>query len=147
MIPPPNVTGTLHMGHAFNNTVMDSLIRYHRMCGDNTLYGSRAQTMRALPHKWSLSDSSTRPALPALNWVAKNFLKKSGNGKNESGNTISQQLERLGSSVDWSRERFTMDKGLSQAVREVFVRLYHEGLHLSRQTPSQLGSCLAYRRI
>jgi len=127
MIPPPNVTGTLHMGHAFNNTVMDSLTRYHRMCGDNTLWQPGTDhagiaTQMVVERQLNAAGSSRTE----LGREA--FLDKVWEWKEQSGNTISQQLERLGSSVDWSRERFTMDEGLSKAVREVFVRLHDEGL-------------------
>ena len=127
MIPPPNVTGTLHMGHAFNNTVMDSLTRYHRMCGDNTLWQpgtDHAGIATQMVVERQLNAAGT--SRTELGREA--FLEKVWQWKEQSGNTISQQLERLGSSVDWSRERFTMDEGLSKAVREVFVRLYEEGL-------------------
>ncbi|MEM7304232.1 MAG: valine--tRNA ligase [Pseudomonadota bacterium] len=127
MIPPPNVTGTLHMGHAFNNTVMDSLVRYHRMCGEDTLWQPGTDhagiaTQMVVERQLNASGSS-RAELGR-----EKFLEKVWEWKAESGNTISKQLERLGSSVDWSRERFTMDEGLSEAVREVFVRLYEDGL-------------------
>ena len=127
MIPPPNVTGTLHMGHAFNNTIMDSLTRYHRMCGDNSLWqpgtdhaGIATQMVveRQLNAEGKSRTDLGRDA----------FIERVWQWKDQSGNQISQQLERLGSSVDWSRERFTMDEGLSEAVREVFVRLYQEDL-------------------
>lgn len=127
MIPPPNVTGTLHMGHAFNNTIMDSLTRYHRMCGDNTLWQpgtDHAGIATQMVVERQLNAAGT--SRTELGREA--FLEKVWEWKHQSGNTISQQLERLGSSVDWSRERFTMDEGLSKAVREVFVRLYDEGL-------------------
>ena len=127
MIPPPNVTGTLHMGHAFNNTIMDGLTRYHRMCGDNTLWQPGTDhagiaTQMVVERQLS-ADGSSRTDLGR-----EKFIERVWEWKEHSGNTISGQLERLGSSVDWSRERFTMDEGLSAAVREVFVRLYDEGL-------------------
>lgn len=127
MIPPPNVTGTLHMGHAFNNTIMDGLTRYHRMCGDNTLWqpgtdhAGIATQMVVERQLNAAGQSRTELGREA-------FLEKVWDWKEESGSSISKQLERLGSSVDWSRERFTMDEGLSEAVREVFVRLYEEDL-------------------
>ena len=127
MIPPPNVTGTLHMGHAFNNTVMDSLTRYHRMCGDNTLW--QPGTDHAGIATQMVVERQLNAAGTSRSELGREkFLQKVWQWKAESGNTISRQLERLGSSVDWSRERFTMDEGLSEAVREVFVRLYDEGL-------------------
>ncbi|MFQ5487585.1 MAG: class I tRNA ligase family protein, partial [Gammaproteobacteria bacterium] len=127
MIPPPNVTGSLHMGHGFNNTVMDTLIRYHRMQGDNTLWqvgtdhaGIATQMVveRQLAAQGKSRHDLGREA----------FIEAVWRWKEESGNTITRQLRRLGSSLDWSRERFTMDEPLSEAVREVFVRLHEEGL-------------------
>ena len=127
MIPPPNVTGTLHMGHAFNNTVMDSLTRYHRMCGDNTLW--QPGTDHAGIATQMVVERQLNAAGTSRTELGRDaFLDKVWEWKGQSGDTISKQLERLGSSVDWSRERFTMDEGLSKAVREVFVRLHEEGL-------------------
>ena len=127
MIPPPNVTGTLHMGHAFNETIMDALIRYHRMRGDNTLWqpgtdhaGIATQMVveRLLGAEGKSKHDLGRDA----------FLDRVWEWKEHSGSRITQQLRRLGSSLDWSRERFTMDEDLSRAVVEVFVRLHDEGL-------------------
>ena len=127
MIPPPNVTGTLHMGHGFNQMVIDTLIRYHRMKGDRTLYqpgtdhaGIATQMVveRQLNAKGITRHDLGRDA----------FLEKIWEWKEQSGGTICNQLRRLGTTPDWSRERFTMDDGLSAAVREVFVRLHEEGL-------------------
>ncbi len=127
MIPPPNVTGTLHMGHAFNNTIMDSLTRYHRMCGDNTLW-QPGTDHAGIATQMVVERQLNEQGLSRSEIGREAFLQKVWEWKQHSGNTISSQLERLGSSVDWSRERFTMDEGLSEAVREVFVRLYEEGL-------------------
>ena len=127
MLPPPNVTGTLHMGHAFQHTIMDALIRYHRMLGDNTLWqpgtdhaGIATQIVveRQLDAKGESRHSLGRDA----------FLKRVWEWKAESGSTITRQMRRLGTSCDWSRERFTMDDGLSEAVTEVFISLFNEGL-------------------
>ncbi len=127
MIPPPNVTGTLHMGHAFQDTLMDTLIRYHRMKGHNTLWqagtdhaGIATQMVveRQLNHEGKTRHDLGRDA----------FIERVWDWKAHSGGTITRQLRRMGSSLDWSRERFTMDQGLSDAVHEVFVRLYDEGL-------------------
>lgn len=127
MLPPPNVTGSLHMGHGFQHTIMDALTRYHRMLGDKTLWqpgtdhaGISTQLVveRQLEAEGILRKDLTR----------EQFLDKVWEWKNESGNTITQQMRRLGASVDWSRERFTMDEGLSAAVQKVFVQLYEEGL-------------------
>jgi valyl-tRNA synthetase len=127
MIPPPNVTGSLHMGHGFNNTIMDALIRYHRMKGYNTLW------QMGTDHAGIATQMVVERQLAAQNITRHDlgrgkFLEKVWEWKAESGGTITRQLRRLGSSVDWSRERFTMDEGLSRAVREAFVRLYDDGL-------------------
>jgi len=127
MIPPPNVTGSLHMGHGFNNTIMDTLIRYHRMKGDQTLWqpgtdhaGIATQMVveRQLEAEGKSRHDLGRDA----------FIDRVWEWKGESGGAITRQLRRLGSSLDWEHERFTMDEGLSKAVQEVFVRLYEEGL-------------------
>jgi valyl-tRNA synthetase len=127
MIPPPNVTGSLHMGHGFNNTIMDALIRYHRMQGYNTLW------QVGTDHAGIATQMVVERQLAAQNLTRhdlgrEKFLEKVWKWKAESGGTITRQLRRLGSSVDWSRERFTMDEGLSRAVQEAFVRLYDDGL-------------------
>ncbi len=127
MIPPPNVTGTLHMGHAFQDTIMDALVRYHRMKGHNTLWQPGTDhagiaTQMVVERQLSL-ENKTRHDLGR-----EMFIKRVWAWKAESGYTITRQLRRMGASVDWVRERFTMDDGLSRAVREVFVRLYDEGL-------------------
>ncbi len=127
MIPPPNVTGSLHMGHGFNNTVMDTLIRYHRMQGCNTLWQPGTDhagiATQMVVERQLAAEGVTRHDLGR-----DKFLDKVWDWKEKSGGTITKQIRRLGSSVDWSRERFTMDPGLSKAVQEVFVRLYDEGL-------------------
>jgi valyl-tRNA synthetase len=127
MIPPPNVTGSLHMGHGFNNTVMDTLIRYHRMRGDNTLW------QPGTDHAGIATQMVVERQLNAENKTRHDlgrdaFTNRIWEWKAESGGNITRQLRRLGSSLDWSRERFTMDEGLSEAVKEVFVRLYEEDL-------------------
>ena len=126
-IPPPNVTGSLHMGHGFNNTIMDALTRYHRMKGYNTLWQPGTDhagiaTQMVVERKLGL-EGVTRHDLGR-----EKFLEKVWEWKEESGGNITRQIRRLGSSVDWSRERFTMDDELSDVVKEVFVRLYDEGL-------------------
>jgi valyl-tRNA synthetase len=126
-IPPPNVTGSLHMGHGFNNTIMDALVRYHRMQGHNTLW------QVGTDHAGIATQMVVERQLAAQNLSRhqlgrQRFLDKVWEWKAESGGTITRQLRRLGSSVDWSRERFTMDPGLSRAVQEAFVRLYDDGL-------------------
>ncbi len=127
MIPPPNVTGSLHMGHGFNNTIMDALVRFHRMSGDNTLWQPGTDhagiaTQMVVERQLALQNISRHD----LGRDA--FIDKIWEWKHKSGDNITQQIRRLGSSVDWSRERFTLDDGLSAAVREVFVRLHGEGL-------------------
>lgn len=128
VIPPPNVTGSLHMGHALNNTIQDILCRFERMRGRDVLWqpgtdhaGIATQmVVERLLQKENKTDRRTmgREA----------FLKRVWAWKEESGGAISRQLRRLGASCDWSRERFTMDEGLSRAVLKVFVQLYREGL-------------------
>ncbi len=127
MIPPPNVTGSLHMGHAFQDTLMDTLIRYHRMCGRNTLWQAGMDhagiaTQMVVERQLEL-EGKTRHDLGR-----EAFIDRVWEWKRQSGGTINQQLRRMGASLDWSRERFTMDEGLSRAVVEVFVRLYEEDL-------------------
>jgi len=127
MIPPPNVTGSLHMGHGFNNTVMDALIRYHRMKGDRTLWQPGTDhagiATQMVVERQLEAQGKTRHDLGR-----DGFIERVWAWKAESGGAITRQLRRLGSSLDWAHERFTMDEGLSAAVREVFVRLYEEGL-------------------
>ena len=127
MIPPPNVTGRLHMGHAFQDTLMDALTRYHRMRADNTLWQPGTDhagiATQMVVERQLNNDDKTRHDLGR-----EAFIERVWDWKHESGGTITRQLRRMGSSVDWSRERFTMDTGLSAAVRETFVRLYEEGL-------------------
>jgi valyl-tRNA synthetase len=127
VIPPPNVTGTLHMGHAFQHTLMDVLTRYHRMRGDETLWQpgtDHAGIATQMVVERQLEAEGTN----RLRLGRDAFLLRVWKWKTHSGGTISAQMRRLGSSVDWSRERFTMDADLSRAVTEVFVRLHDEGL-------------------
>ncbi|MFH7027883.1 MAG: valine--tRNA ligase [Heteroscytonema crispum UTEX LB 1556] len=127
VIPPPNVTGTLHMGHAFDNTLIDSLVRYHRMKGYNALYlpgtDHASIAVHTILEKQLKDEGKTRYELGR-----EKFLERAKQWKEESKGTIVNQLRRLGVSVDWTRERFTLDEGLSKAVLEVFNRLYEEGL-------------------
>ncbi|MFA7632355.1 MAG: valine--tRNA ligase [Thiohalomonadaceae bacterium] len=127
MIPPPNVTGSLHMGHAFQDTLMDALTRYHRMSGKNTLWQPGTDhagiATQMVVERRLLAQGKNRHDLGR-----EKFLDEVWQWKAESGNHITRQLRRMGASHDWSRERFTMDAGLSDAVKEVFVRLYDEGL-------------------
>ena len=127
VIPPPNVTGTLHMGHAFNNTVMDTLVRFHRMEGNDTLWQPGTDhagiATQMVVERQLNAEGKTRHDLGR-----DAFLERVWTWKGQSGGTINGQLRRLGSSLDWSRDRFTMDEGLSKAVTETFVRLHDEGL-------------------
>jgi len=127
MIPPPNVTGSLHMGHGFQEAIMDALIRYHRMAGYNTLWQVGTDhagiATQMVVERQLEAQGTDRHTLGR-----DKFVEKVWEWKEHSGGTITQQLRRLGSSLDWSRERFTMDPGLSAAVQEVFIRLYHQGL-------------------
>ncbi|MDY4387164.1 valine--tRNA ligase [Pectobacterium aroidearum] len=128
MIPPPNVTGSLHMGHAFQQTIMDTLIRYQRMQGKNTLWQAGTDhagiaTQMVVERKIAAEEGKTRH-----DYGREAFIDKIWQWKGESGGNITRQMRRLGNSVDWERERFTMDEGLSNAVKEVFVRLYKEDL-------------------
>src|SRR5436190_2225062 len=126
-LPPPNVTGTLHMGHAFQQTLMDVLIRYHRMRGENTLW--QAGTDHAGIATQIIVEQQLRAAGQTRHDLGREkFIERVWTWKEESGSTITRQMRRLGASVDWSRERFTMDDGLSAAVIETFVRLYEDGL-------------------
>ncbi|WP_094751592.1 valine--tRNA ligase [Psychromonas sp. CD1] len=128
MIPPPNVTGSLHMGHAFQDTIMDTIIRYQRMQGKNTLWQHGTDhagiaTQMVVERKLFAETGQTRQELGR-----ETFINKIWEWKEESGGTICKQMRRLGTSVDWDRERFTMDDGLSKAVKKVFVDLYNDDL-------------------
>src|SRR3989475_1522126 len=127
VIPPPNVTGSLHWGHALNNTLQDILIRYKRMDGYNALWvpgtDHASIAVHVILERQLAAEGKTRHDIGR-----EAFLEMAWKWKEESGGTIIRQLKRLGASCDWSRERFTMDAGLSRAVRETFVRLYEEGL-------------------
>lgn len=127
MIPPPNVTGTLHMGHGFNQTVIDILTRYHRMQGNNTLY-QPGTDHAGIATQMVVERRVNAAGKTRHDFGRSAFIEKIWGWKGESGDTINRQLRRLGTSPDWSRERFTMDDGLSAAVVEVFVRLHEEGL-------------------
>ena len=127
MLPPPNVTGTLHMGHAFQHTLMDALTRYHRMSGDNTLW-QPGTDHAGIATQIVVERQLDAQGVSRHDLGREKFLEKVWEWKVHSGSTITRQMRRLGTSPDWSRERFTMDEGLSKAVTEVFVRLYREGL-------------------
>ncbi len=135
LLPPPNVTGTLHMGHGFNQTLMDALTRYHRMRGDNTLWQPGTDhagiaTQIVVERQLDAQGVSRQSLVHEYGEQVgrEKFLEKVWEWKEYSGGTITQQMRRLGTSPDWSRERFTMDAGLNKVVTETFVRLYNEGL-------------------
>ncbi len=142
VIPPPNVTGVLHMGHALNNTLQDVLIRYHRMlgkqgavaAGDGPCRHRHADGGRARAGEGRQS----RPPRPGPREIRRAGVEV----ERESGGAITGQLKRLGASCDWSRERFTLDEGLSKAVTKVFVELYQRGPDLSRQAAGELGPAI-----
>ncbi len=127
MIPPPNVTGSLHMGHAFQDTIMDALTRYHRMKGRNALWQPGTDhagiATQMVVERLINSEDKTRH-----DYGREKFIEKIWQWKEKSGGTITQQLRRMGSSLDWEKERFTMDDGMSDAVQEVFIKLHEEGL-------------------
>ncbi|MBH0086913.1 valine--tRNA ligase [Psychrobacter sp. SCQQ22] len=126
-LPPPNVTGSLHMGHGFNNAIMDALTRYHRMDGDNTLW-QPGTDHAGIATQMVVERRLEAQGIKRRDMTREDFIDKVWEWKEESGGNITSQIRRLGSSVDWSRERFTMDDGLSNAVKEVFVRLFDDGL-------------------
>jgi len=127
MIPPPNVTGSLHMGHAFQDTIMDALTRYHRMKGRSTLWQAGTDhagiATQMVVERLCHAEGKTRH-----DYGREAFIEKVWHWKEASGGAITRQLRRMGSSLDWTRERFTLDEGMSEAVQEVFIRLYEEGL-------------------
>ncbi|MFO7304960.1 MAG: valine--tRNA ligase [Gammaproteobacteria bacterium] len=127
MIPPPNVTGTLHMGHAFQHTLMDALTRMHRMQGRNTLW-QPGTDHAGIATQMVVERQLNAQGIRREDLGREEFVKRVWEWKAQSGDTIARQARRLGNSVDWTRDRFTMDEGLSRAVTEVFVRLYEEGL-------------------
>ncbi|GAO35060.1 valyl-tRNA synthetase [Sulfuricella sp. T08] len=127
MLPPPNVTGTLHMGHAFQDTLMDTLVRYHRMKGENTLW-QPGTDHAGIATQIVVERQLDAKGVSRHDLGREEFLKRVWAWKEESGSTITRQMRRLGASCDWSRERFTMDEGLSKAVTEVFVTLHSQGL-------------------
>ena len=126
-LPPPNVTGTLHMGHGFNQTLMDALTRYHRMRGDNTLW-QPGTDHAGIATQIVVERQLDAQGISRHDLGREKFIEKVWEWKEYSGNTITKQMRRLGTSPDWSRERFTMDEGLSRSVTETFVRLFKEGL-------------------
>ncbi|HKI75076.1 MAG TPA: valine--tRNA ligase, partial [Pseudomonadales bacterium] len=126
-IPPPNVTGTLHMGHAFQHSLVDAIIRYHRMKGDNTLW-QMGTDHAGIATQMVVSEQLAAQGIRPGDLGRDKFLEKVWEWKEKSGGTITRQLRRLGASLHWETERFTLDEGLSRAVLEVFVTLFDEGL-------------------
>ena len=127
LLPPPNVTGTLHMGHAFQHTLMDALIRHHRMLGYNTLW-QPGTDHAGIATQIVVERQIEAQGVSRHQLGRDRFIERVWAWKNESGSTITRQMRRLGASCDWSRERFTMDEGLTHVVTEAFVRLYEQGL-------------------
>ncbi|MBT3826902.1 MAG: valine--tRNA ligase [Nitrosomonadales bacterium] len=127
LLPPPNVTGTLHMGHGFNQTLMDMLTRYHRMKGKNTLW-QPGTDHAGIATQIVVERQLDQKGISRHDLGREKFIEKVWEWKEDSGGKITQQMRRLGTSPDWSRERFTMDTGLSKSVTEVFVKLYQDGL-------------------
>ena len=127
LLPPPNVTGTLHMGHGFNQTLMDALTRYHRMRGDNTLW-QPGTDHAGIATQIVVERQLDAQGISRHDLGREKFIQKVWEWKEYSGNTITQQMRRLGTSPDWSRERFTMDPALNKTVTATFVRLFNEGL-------------------
>ncbi|MEE9352528.1 MAG: class I tRNA ligase family protein, partial [Thiotrichaceae bacterium] len=127
MLPPPNVTGTLHMGHAFQHTIIDVLTRYHRMKGDKTLWQPGTDhagiATQMVVERQLEAEGKTRHDLGR-----EKFVERVWDWKEQSGDRITEQMRHLGTSPDWSRQRFTMDEGLSESVTEIFEKLYDEGL-------------------
>ncbi len=146
LLPPPNVTGTLHMGHGFNQTLMDALTRYHRMRGDNTLW-QPGTDHAGIATQIVVERQLDAEGISRHDLGREKFIEKVWEWKEYSGGTITKQMRRLGTSPDWSRERFTMDEGLSRCVTETFVRLYNEGLIYRGKRLVNWDPEAAYRRV
>ena len=127
VIPPPNVTGVLHMGHGLNNTLQDIVVRYHRMKGDNTLWLTGTDHA-GIATQNVVERQLKKEGLTRNDLGREKFLERTWAVKEDHHNTIVKQQKKLGNSTDWDRERFTYDEGLSEAVRDVFVTLYERGL-------------------
>ena len=143
VIPPPNVTGMLHMGHALNNTLQDIIIRFKRMQGYNTLW-MPGTDHAGIATQNVVEQQLVKEGISRHELGREKFIARVWEWREKYGGVIINQLKRLGCSCDWERERFTMDEGLSKAVREVFVRLYNEGHDLSGRLYCQLVSPLSY---
>jgi hypothetical protein len=146
LLPPPNVTGTLHMGHGFNQTLMDALTRYHRMRGDNTLW-QPGTDHAGIATQIVVERQLDAQGISRHDLGREAFVKKVWEWKEFSGSTITRQMRRLGTSPDWTRERFTMDEGLSKTVTQTFVRLHERRSDLPRQASGELGSGAGHRRV
>ena len=129
VMPPPNITGQLHMGHALDNTMQDILIRYKRMQGYEALWQPGTDHAAIATEVKVIQNLKTK-GIEKKDLTRDQFLKYAWEWKDEYGGRIVRQLKKLGSSADWDRERFTMDEGCSEAVKEVFIRLYEKGLYL-----------------
>jgi len=127
MIPPPNVTGSLHIGHMLEHTEIDCTVRWHRMRGDNTLW-LPGTDHASISTEMMVKRQLEKEGIGRREIGREKFLERAWQWKEQYGDTIKRQMVRLGASCDWSRERFTMDPGLSRAVREAFVRLWERGL-------------------
>ena len=127
VLPPPNVTGTLHMGHAFQHTIIDILIRYNRMLGKSVLW-QPGTDHAGIATQLVVENNLAKKNITRNDIGREKLIEEIWKWKEESGNTIIQQTKRLGSSADWERNRFTMDEGLSKAVRKVFIDLYEQKL-------------------
>ena len=146
MLPPPNVTGTLHMGHAFKHTLMDALTRYHRMQGDNTLW-QPGTDHAGIATQIVVERQLDAQGITRHDLGREKFLERSGSGRKNPAPPSPARCAASAPRCDWSRERFTMDEGLSKAVTEVFVRLYERRPDLSRQAAGELGSGAGHRGV
>ena len=127
VMPPPNITGQLHMGHALDNTLQDILVRYKRMCGYNTLW-LPGTDHASIATEAKIVEAMRKEGITKEDLGREGFLERAWDWNNTYGGRICEQLKKLGSSCDWSKRRFTLDDGCSEAVKEVFVKLYNEGL-------------------
>ena len=146
MIPPPNVTGTLHMGHAFQHTLMDALTRYHRMRGDDVLW-QPGTDHAGIATQMVVERQLNAEGIKRTDLGREEFLERVWQWKGQSGGTITAQMRRLGDSVDWSRDRFTLDPDLSRAVDRGVRAAARGRADLPRQAPRQLGPGAAHRAL
>ena len=127
VMPPPNITGQLHMGHALDNTIQDTLVRYKRMCGYDTLW-LPGTDHASIATEAKIVEAMRKEGVTKEDIGREGFLKRAWEWNEKYGNRICEQLKKIGSSCDWSRKRFTLDDGCSEAVKNVFIKLYNEGL-------------------